>query len=35
MSTLEIRDLHVAVDTEDGPQEILQGVTLDHYHEYP
>jgi Fe-S cluster assembly ATP-binding protein len=28
MSTLEIRDLHVAVDTEDGPKEILKGVTL-------
>ncbi|HQR25674.1 MAG TPA: Fe-S cluster assembly ATPase SufC [Nocardioides sp.] len=28
MSTLEIKDLHVAVDTEDGPKEILTGVTL-------
>jgi Fe-S cluster assembly ATP-binding protein len=28
MSTLEIRDLHVTVDTEDGPKEILKGVTL-------
>ncbi len=28
MSTLEIRDLHVSVDTEDGPKEILKGVTL-------
>jgi Fe-S cluster assembly ATP-binding protein len=28
MSTLEIRDLHVSVDTEDGPKEILTGVTL-------
>jgi Fe-S cluster assembly ATP-binding protein len=28
MSTLEIKDLHVAVDTEDGPKEILKGVTL-------
>jgi len=28
MSTLEITDLHVSVDTEDGPKEILKGVTL-------
>ena len=28
MSTLEIRDLHVSVDTEDGAKEILKGVTL-------
>ncbi len=28
MSTLEIKDLHVSVDTEDGPKEILTGVTL-------
>jgi Fe-S cluster assembly ATP-binding protein len=28
MSTLEIRDLHVTVDTEDGPKEILKGVDL-------
>jgi Fe-S cluster assembly ATP-binding protein len=28
MSTLEIKDLHVSVDTEDGPKEILRGVTL-------
>jgi Fe-S cluster assembly ATP-binding protein len=28
LSTLEIRDLHVTVDTEDGPKEILKGVTL-------
>jgi Fe-S cluster assembly ATP-binding protein len=28
MSTLEIRDLHVSVDTENGPKEILKGVTL-------
>src|SRR3954447_21221074 len=28
MTTLEIRDLHVSVDTEDGPKEILKGVTL-------
>ena len=28
MSTLEIRDLRVSVDTEDGPKEILKGVTL-------
>ena len=27
MSTLEITDLHVSVDTEDGPKEILKGVT--------
>ena len=28
MSTLEIRDLHVSVDTETGPKEILRGVDL-------
>ncbi len=28
MSTLEIKDLHVTVDTEDGTKEILKGVTL-------
>jgi Fe-S cluster assembly ATP-binding protein len=28
MSTLEIHDLHVTVETEDGPKEILKGVTL-------
>ena len=28
MATLEIRDLHVTVATEDGPKEILKGVTL-------
>jgi Fe-S cluster assembly ATP-binding protein len=28
VSTLEIRDLHVSVDTEQGPQEILRGVDL-------
>jgi Fe-S cluster assembly ATP-binding protein len=28
MATLEIRDLHVSVDTEDGPKEILTGVDL-------
>ncbi len=28
MSTLEIKDLHVSVSTEDGPKEILKGVTL-------
>ncbi|WP_299055300.1 Fe-S cluster assembly ATPase SufC [uncultured Nocardioides sp.] len=28
MSTLEITDLHVSVATEDGPKEILKGVTL-------
>ncbi len=28
MSTLEIRDLQVSVATEDGPKEILKGVTL-------
>lgn len=28
MSTLEIDNLHVSVDTEDGPKEILKGVTL-------
>ena len=28
MATLEIKDLHVAVDTEDGPKEILKGVDL-------
>ena len=28
MSKLDIQDLHVTVDTEDGPKEILKGVTL-------
>ncbi len=28
MSTLDIKDLHVTVNTEDGPKEILKGVTL-------
>jgi Fe-S cluster assembly ATP-binding protein len=28
MSTLEIKDLHVSVTTEDGPKEILKGVDL-------
>src|SRR5262245_29013317 len=28
MSTLEIRDLHVSVETEAGPREILRGVDL-------
>src|SRR5690242_1645533 len=28
MSTLEIKDLHVSVATEDGPKEILKGVDL-------
>jgi Fe-S cluster assembly ATP-binding protein len=28
LSTLEIRDLHVSVDTESGPREILRGVDL-------
>ncbi|NHN54891.1 Fe-S cluster assembly ATPase SufC [Calidifontibacter sp. DB0510] len=28
MATLEIRDLHVSVDTEQGPKEILKGVDL-------
>src|SRR3979409_732799 len=28
MATLEIKDLHVSVDTEDGPKEILKGVDL-------
>lgn len=28
MSILDIRDLHVTVETEDGPKEILKGVTL-------
>ena len=28
MATLESRDLHVSVSTEDGPQEILRGVDL-------
>ena len=28
MATLEIKDLHVSVTTEDGPKEILKGVNL-------
>ncbi len=28
MSTLEIRDLHVSVDTKEGPKQILRGVDL-------
>ncbi len=28
MATLEIKDLHASVDTEDGPKEILRGVNL-------
>jgi Fe-S cluster assembly ATP-binding protein len=28
VSTLEIHDLHVSVNTEDGPKEILKGVDL-------
>ena len=28
MSTLEIKDLHASVQTEDGPKEILKGVSL-------
>ena len=28
MSTLEIKDLHVSIDTEQGEKEILKGVTL-------
>ena len=28
MSTLEIKDLHTSVETEDGPKEILRGVNL-------
>ena len=28
MATLEIRDLHVTVDTENGVKEILSGVNL-------
>lgn len=28
MATLQISDLHVSVETEDGPKEILKGVTL-------
>lgn len=28
MSTLEIRDLHVSIDTDQGPKEILRGVDL-------
>ena len=28
MASLEVRDLHVSVDTESGPKEILAGVDL-------
>lgn len=28
MSVLEIKDLHVSIDTEQGSKEILKGVTL-------
>lgn len=28
MSTLEIRDLHVSVETKEGPKPILRGVDL-------
>jgi len=28
MSTLKIKDLHVSVETQDGPKEILKGVNL-------
>ena len=28
MATLEIRDLHVTVETDGGPREILRGVDL-------
>ena len=28
MATLEIKDLHVSVETEDGAKEILRGVNL-------
>ena len=28
MSTLEIKDLHVSIDTEQGTKEILKGVSL-------
>src|SRR5699024_2755312 len=28
VSTLDIQDLHVSIKTEDGPKEILKGVTL-------
>ena len=28
MSSLEIKDLHVSIDTEQGSKEILKGVTL-------
>ncbi len=28
MSTLEIKDLHVSIETEQGSKEILKGVTL-------
>ena len=28
MSTLEIKDLHVSIETEQGVKEILKGVTL-------
>src|SRR6187402_3114258 len=31
MSTLEIKDLHVSVDTEEGSKEILRGVTLSNF----
>ena len=28
MATLEIKDLHVQIETENGPKEILKGLTL-------
>ena len=30
MSTLRIKDLHVSVETAEGPKEILKGVNLTH-----